>query len=155
MLVCERLPNYQALSIRSLKFVTIQNAKASERAKAAETLINRAIGPAEAPNSIPFPTDQTSLVEAIDAIKEGLSPGACSEFFAKTMVTVLGAQVQAQKLEDMVACAGAHDQLQRRPVMGHPQPTQPASHVNGTVVTLPVKPWPHAEQSPPTHCPVA
>ena len=47
------------------------NAKNADRSRAAESLINRAIGPAEAPNSIPFSTDQSSLVEALDAIKEG------------------------------------------------------------------------------------
>ena len=56
------------------------DAKGSERIKAAETLIARAIGPVEAPSAIPFATDlsKASPTEIIDALIEGVNTGAVS-----------------------------------------------------------------------------
>ena len=57
------------------------DAKGSERIKAAETILVRAIGPAEVPNSIPFAEGLKDLspTEVIDAVTEGVATGACSE----------------------------------------------------------------------------
>ena len=81
------------------------DAKGSERIKAAETLIARAIGPVEAPNSIPFAADlsQASPTEIIDALIESVNTGAVSATFASTIRDLLSAKVQSQKLEDIIA----------------------------------------------------
>lgn len=81
------------------------DAKGSERIRAAETLIARAIGPVEASNSIPFAADlsQASPTEIIDALIESVNTGAVSATFANTIKELLSAKVQSQKLEDMIA----------------------------------------------------
>ena len=74
-------------------------AKDGDRVRAAESLITRAIGPVEAPSSIPFATNlsQASPTEIIDALIEGVNTGAVSATFANTIKELLSAKVQSQK----------------------------------------------------------
>ena len=80
------------------------DAKPSDRVRAAESLIARAIGPVESPSAIPFSVDlaKASPTEIIDALIEGVNTGSCSTQFATMIRDLLSAKVQSQKLEDLI-----------------------------------------------------